>query len=169
MRKCIETLILIFVFMFSLSINIKAEDTVELNSLIENAKQLDGQEVTVQGEAIGERMDRGDYSWVNINDGTNAMGIWLSKSDADEILNYGNYQNKGDIVKITGTFNRACVEHGGEADLHNSSIIIVQEGYAVNEQISIVKIMITIILVAFASLSLLIYFKFSHKVFTTNK
>jgi len=39
----------------------------------------------------------------------------------------------------------------------------------VNEQISIVKIMITIILVAFASLSLLIYFKFSHKVFTTNK
>jgi len=169
MRKCIETLILIFVFMFSLSINIKAEDIVELNSLIENAKQLDGQEVTVQGEAIGERMDRGDYSWVNINDGTNAMGVWLSKADAEKISYYGNYKDKGDTVKITGTFNRACVEHGGEADLHNSSIIIVQEGYAVNEQISIVKIMITIILVAFASLSLLIYFKFSHKVFTTNK
>jgi len=169
MRKYIETLIFIFVFIFSVSINVKAEDTVELNNLIENAKQLDGQEVTVQGEAIGERMDRGDYSWVNINDGTNAMGIWLSKADAEMISHYGDYKDKGDIVKVTGTFNRACAEHGGEADLHNSSIIIVQEGYIVNEQISSVKIIITIILVAFASLSLLIYFKFSHKVFTTNK
>ena len=157
------------IFMFSLSLNVKAEDTVELNYLIENAKQLDGQQVTVQGEAIGERMDRGDYSWVNINDGTNAMGIWISKSDAEEILHYGNYKNKGDIVKITGTFNRACVEHGGEADLHSGVVIIVQEGHIVNEQISTLKIIITIILVAFASLILLIYLKFSHKVFTTNK
>ena len=169
MRKCIKTIIFIMIFMFSLSLNVKAEDTVELNYLIENAKQLDGQQVTVQGEAIGERMDRGDYSWVNINDGTNAMGIWLSKSDAEEISHYGNYKNKGDIVKITGTFNRACVEHGGEADFHSSVVIIVQEGHIVNERISTLKIMITIILVAFASLSLLIYLKFSHKVFTTNK
>ena len=72
-------------------------------------------------------------------------------------------------MKITGTFNRACVEHGGEADLHNSMVTIVQEGHIVNERISTLKIMITIILVAFASLSLLIYLKFSHKVFTTNK
>ena len=160
MCKCIKTLIFTFVLMFSLSLNVKAEDTVELNNLIENAKQLDGQEVTVQGEAIGERMDRGDYSWININDGTNAMGIWLSKEDAEKILNYGNYKNKGDIVKITGTFQRACVEHGGEADIHNSVVEIVQEGNIVYEHISTVKIMITIILVAFASFGLLIYFKF---------
>ena len=169
MRKCIKTVIFIMIFMFSLSLKVKAEDTVELNYLIENAKQLDGQQVTVQGEAIGERMDRGDYSWVNINDGTNAMGIWLSKSDAEQIIHYGKYKNKGDTVKITGIFNRACVEHGGEADLHNSEVIIVQKGYIVNEQIATGKIMITIILVAFASLILLIYLKFSHKVFTTNK
>lgn len=164
MCKYIQALILVFALIVSLSINVKAEENTEItdiNTLIENAKELDGQEVTVQGEAIGERMDRGDYSWVNINDGTNAIGIWLIKSDADKILNYGNYKYKGDTVKITGIFNRACTEHGGEADLHNDSIEIVKQGYQVTEQISSVKIITAIVLVLIALFNLLFYLKFA--------
>lgn len=158
---------MVFAFIVSLSINVKAEvdtettvETTDINTLIENAKELDGKEVTVQGEAIGERMDRGDFTWININDGTNAIGIWLSKSDADKILNYGNYKYKGDTVKITGIFNRACTEHGGEADVHNNSIEIVKLGYQVTEQISSVKIITAIVLAIIALFNLLFYFKF---------
>jgi hypothetical protein len=144
----------------SLSLNVKAEDVTEINNLIENAKELDKREVTVQGEVIGERMDRGDYSWVNINDGTNAIGMWLNKSEAVKILHYGGYKYKGDTVKITGIFYRACKEHNGEADLHNiKAIDIVEEGYPVKEQISSVKIITAAVLFTFALLFLLYIFK----------
>jgi hypothetical protein len=160
MRELFKTLIIILLLAFPLSIHAKAEDVTEINKLIEKAKELDGREVTAQGEVIGERMDRGDYSWININDGTNAIGVWLSKSEAIKILNYGNYRYKGDTVKITGIFNRACREHGGEADLHNNnSIEIVKEGYLVKEQISSTKIIASGILVSFALLFLIYFIK----------
>jgi len=111
----------------------------DINALIENAKELDGKEVTVQGEAIGERMDRGDYSWVNINDGTNAIGLWIEKSEAEKITCYGTYKFKGDMVHVTGIFYRACSEHGGEADLHGGSVVIAEEGYYVAEKIPFLK------------------------------
>lgn len=169
MRKCMETLMIACIIVFSLSLNVKAEDITELNTLIENAKEMDGQEVTVQGEVIGECMDRGDYSWININDGTNAMGVWLSKSEAEKVLNYGNYKYKGDTVKITGVFNRACAEHGGESDLHSNSIEIVEQGHRVNEQLSSVKIVTAIVLAGFATLMLLGSLKFIKVKKTTQK
>lgn len=162
MRKYIQTVIIAFILVVSLSINTKAEvttETTEINTLIENAKGMDGQEVTVQGEAIGERLDRGDYSWINMNDGSNAIGIWVRKSDADQILNFGNYKTKGDTIRITGTFNRACVEHGGEADIHNNQMQIVEKGYKLTKQISFTKVIAAIILVIITLSSLLIYFK----------
>jgi hypothetical protein len=136
----------------SLSVKAKAEAFIDINELIENAKKLDGEEVVIQGEAIGERMDRGNYSWININDGTNAIGIWLKERDADKVLYYGNYKNIGDTLKITGIFNRACMEHGGEADFHSVSIEIVEEGYQNKEQIASVKIISAAILMPFAFL-----------------
>ena len=161
MRKCIKTLIIIFFISSSFSLTVKAADTSDINSLIENAKKLDGQKVTVQGEAIGERMDRGDYSWVNINDGTNAIGIWLSKNDAEKITYYGDYKHKGDTVKITGIFHRACIEHGGEADLHNNYIEIVEKGHFVEKQISPEKITTALALSASALFFLILFVKMS--------
>lgn len=147
MRKFITTLIIIFFLSSLFPFNAKAESVMKINDLIEHAKELDGKEVTVQGEAIGECMDRGDYSWININDGTNAIGIWLSKSDADTVLHYGNYKYIGDTVKVTGIFYRSCKEHGGEADLHSNLIKIVKSGYKVKEQVSATKIITAIILI----------------------
>lgn len=159
MGKFIKTLIIILLLTFPLSLNVNAKSVININDLIENAKELDGQEVIVQGEAIGERLDRGDYSWVNINDGTNAIGIWLKKSEAEKVSYYGNYKYKGDIVKITGIFHRACTDHGGEADLHSSSIVIIEEGHAVKEQVSYSKIITAIILTFFAFTSFFIFLK----------
>lgn len=159
MGKFIKTLVIILLLAFPLSLRVNAESVININDLIENAKQLDGQQVIVQGEAIGERLDRGDYSWVNINDGTNAIGIWVKKSEAEKISFYGNYKHKGDIIKITGIFHRACTEHGGEADLHSSSMVIIEEGHAIKEQVSDSKIITTIILTFFALSGMFIFFQ----------
>jgi hypothetical protein len=135
----------------------KAESVTKINDLIENAKTLDGQNLVIEGEAIGEVMLRGNYSWVNINDGSNAIGVWLSDSEADKIKVYGNYKNIGDTVKITGVFNRACKEHGGEADFHAASLDIVESGHPVNIPISIPKITAAALLSAAALLLFVVF------------
>lgn len=163
MRKILKSLIIIIILTFLTSINVKAENITDINDLVENSKELDTKEVTVTGEVIGERMDRGNNSWVNINDGTNAIGIWISKMDVEKINNYGNYDYEGDTVKITGTFNRACKEHGGEADLHNKSIEIIEDGHLVKEEISFAKIMIAAVLSIITLVMSIIYIKVIRK------
>jgi len=123
-------------------------ESLNLNQLIENAKLTDGQTVIITGEAIGEVLERGNHAWVNINDGTNAMGVWLKLDDAKKIRFFGDYLNVGDKVKVTGIFNKACVEHGGEMDIHAISMEVVEVGYPVNEKVSFRKILIAIILVS---------------------
>lgn len=159
MRNYIKALIVCLVLASPFSSHAKAEALTDINDLVENAIELDGQEVTVQGEAIGELMNRGNYSWININDGTNAIGIWIDKKEADKISNYGNYKYIGDTVKITGVFHRACKEHGGEADLHSNSFEIVKDGYQVKEKVPAIKIISAAILLPFAFLLMIFFVK----------
>ncbi|MBU1945189.1 MAG: hypothetical protein KKE36_16125 [Actinobacteria bacterium] len=123
-----------------------ADDTVAITRLINHMKQYDGRTVTIRGEAIGDVMVRGTDAWITVNDDeysrnsieeggelvgmSNAgIGIWLSSTDAEKIRICGGYKNKGDIVAVTGTFNRACKEHGGDTDIHATSLEVVKEGY----------------------------------------
>ena len=155
MRKFIKALTIMLLLTLSLSVKVQAESLITINDLIENAKALDGQEVVIQGEIIGESMNRGDYSWINMNDTTNAIGIWLKKSDADRIVHYGNYKNIGDTVKIKGTFYRACKEHGGELDVHCNSLEIMEDGHQVKEQILVTKITVCFLLISTALMLLI--------------
>lgn len=157
--KIIKTLILTVSLLFCLSGGVLAADVVELNQLVENAEAMDGQTVTVTGEAIGEAMERGDHAWVNINDGTNAMGIWMPLDDAQRIKLLGDYKHIGDQLQVTGVFNRACAQHGGDVDIHSDSVKVVKSGYATAESVSAPKIIIGLVLVCLALVLGLIYLK----------
>lgn len=122
---------------FGYADNCFAEEITNYNDLIENGNALDGSQVAIIGEAIGEPMKRSEYTWVNISDGSNAMGIWLKSSDAQQISFYGDNKAKGDTVKISGEFHRACSEHGGDMDIHSLSIEISEKGYSVDEKINL--------------------------------
>jgi hypothetical protein len=91
-------------------------------------------------------MKRGEYTWVNISDGSNAIGIWLKSSDVQKISFYGNNKSKGDTVKISGEFHRACAEHGGDMDIHSLSIEITEKGYSINEIVNMSKVKLGLIL-----------------------
>lgn len=149
--------------LFCLNGNVLAAEVIELNQLVENAKAMDGQTVTVTGEAIGEAMERGDHAWVNLNDGTNAMGIWMPLDDAQSIKVFGNYKYHGDQFQVTGVFNRACAQHGGDVDIHSASITVVAAGYAAAEAVPALKIFIGSVLVSLAVLIGLIYLKATKK------
>jgi len=116
-----------------------AQPLVSSTQLIDRAGGYDGQVVTYAGEVIGDVMKRGDFAWVNINDGINAVGAWMSISLARHIGYSGSYKNIGDAVEVTGVFRRACPEHGGDLDIHAQSMRKVAPGRFAEPKINIDK------------------------------
>jgi hypothetical protein len=102
--------------------------TISSADLIAKAKDLNGKQVVYSGEVIGDVMKRGDFAWVNINDGANAIGIWINSGMAAEIRLTGDFKHTGDLVDVTGIFNRACVEHGGDMDIHAQTLSLKRSG-----------------------------------------
>ncbi len=104
--------------------------------LINDAKEYDGKIVTFEGEVIGDVMMRRDFAWVNLNDGNNAIGIWMPKDLTLQIEYTGSYKSIGDCLEVSGVFHRACPEHGGDLDIHAMSIRKTASGRIVKENVS---------------------------------
>jgi hypothetical protein len=114
-------------------------------ALVEDAQHWDGQVVQFIGEAIGEAQRRGDMAWIHLNDdayglaiagadtplaGSNSgIGVWVESAMASRITSFGTYRRHGDLVEVTGTFHAACPQHGGDTDIHATSLRIVRPGY----------------------------------------
>lgn len=109
---------------------------VPSTELINNAKQYDGKTVIYEGEVIGDIMKRGDFAWLNVNDGKNAVGIWVRASLIKDISYAGSYKATGDRVEVTGVFNRACVEHGGDLDIHAGTLRKTASGRIIQGHLS---------------------------------
>ena len=82
-------------------------------------------------------MTRGEYAWLSVNDGPNAIGVWINKGLIKDILYTGSYKAKGDLVEIMGKFNRSCVEHGGDLDIHAQSINKISSGSKISHTVNI--------------------------------
>lgn len=113
-----------------------AAHTVSSTALIENAAKYDGKQVTYQGEAVGDVLRRGQHAWISLSDGSNAISVYLPRSQAEKLRHLGGYQSTGDTVILTGTFHRACAIHGGDLDIHASDIKIVKRGHAQKDPLS---------------------------------
>lgn len=112
--------------------------------LIEKPAVWDGRVVTFTGEAVGEAMARGDEVWLHLNDdaytdGSIATGaepqgynsglpVVVAAQDAEIVTVFGDYRHQGDIVQISGVFNAACPEHGGDMDVHVTEINVLRAG-----------------------------------------
>jgi len=138
MRKIHRFLFLLSGLCFLLSTLCYAQ-SISSTELINNAKLYDGKIVTYEGEVIGDIMLRGEFAWINVNDGQNAIGIWIGKNLTKDIFYTGSHKFKGDVVEITGVFQRACLEHGGDLDIHAQTIRKVRQGREVLERLNINK------------------------------
>lgn len=129
----------------------EAREVMNSSQLVEDSHFYDQKEVTISGEVIGKPLDRGSYVWVNINDGENAIGIRVLKKDLPQIKYYGNYKEKGDLIRVNGVFYRACRQHGGETDIHGTTVRIIQQGKIIKHSIDARKVIIGlgILLIAF--------------------
>ncbi len=124
----------ILIFDFCILISNSFAQTVSSTDLINNAKQYDGKTITYEGEVIGDVMARGNFAWVNLNDGNNAVGVWASK-DLTSLINYkGSYKQKGDWLEAVGEFHRACPQHGGDFDIHAITLKKINSGREIREK-----------------------------------
>lgn len=112
--------------------------------LLERWQEYDGTEVVFTGEVVGDVMRRGDHAWITVNDdhysraarleagelrgGNSGIAVWLPVEESEEISVLGRYGSKGDLVRVRGTFNADCREHGGDFDLHASELTLVGRG-----------------------------------------
>jgi aspartyl/asparaginyl-tRNA synthetase len=129
---------------------------VTSDELINKAKEFDKKKVVYTGEMVGDIMQRGQYAWINISDGNNAVGIWLPYEETKQIKYKGGYDFIGDTIEVTGTFNRACTEHGGDFDIHAKKIEVIKEGHKIIRGINQQRIYIAIVLFLVA-LSLVVF------------
>ncbi len=140
--------------------------SVSSTNLIEHPRQYDGQQITFQGEVIGEALARGDYAWLTINDDTyqhrsaeeghklegynSGQAVWLPTDQIAGITHYGKYFEAGDIVKVTGVFNRACAVHGGDMDIHADMLQVVARGHDTPHPFQTGKASVAAIMIAIA-------------------
>jgi len=80
--------------------------------LIENAAAFDGRSVSIEGEVIGDVMVRKDGAWLNVNDGTNAIGVWAAGDLAKDVTITGGYAAKviGSLSQERSTAPVPCME-----------------------------------------------------------
>lgn len=128
-----------------------AAEAVSVSGLIEMAAELSGQEVTVEGELIGDYGFRDDgWMWTQLNDdlyarhptreggrlqGANiGIGIRIPARLAKDLDPPGGYRHRGPLVSVTGTWKYHDPERQGESYLEVESLVVVEPGRALDEE-----------------------------------
>ncbi len=88
-------------------------------------------------------------AWIHLNDdayglgdagglsGFNSgIGVWIDAGLASRIGIFGGYGSHGDVVEVTGTFNAACPQHGGDMDIHAEVMQIPEKGRPIPHPVS---------------------------------
>lgn len=135
----------LFIFLVIFFYVSNAHAFISVTDLIEKAKENDLKEVAIKGEVIGDIFYKGDFVWINVSDGVNAIGIWVSRKTAEILSHPGDYDHKGDFVQVTGKFNRACIGHMGETDIHLDNLRVLKKGEMVPHPVDYKKLNITLI------------------------
>jgi hypothetical protein len=139
------TLLLAIISLLSIGNYLYAQ-SISGNELVDNAHFYDKRTIQFQGEVIGDIMFRKNHAWINVNDGSKAIGVWGDSRLMKNIEFCGSYRHIGDTVKVIGVFNRSCPQHGGDLDIHASEISIIEKGYEVDNPVNPNKIWIAFIL-----------------------
>lgn len=109
----------------------------------------DGSLVEFEGEAIGEPLRAEDgLKWVNVLSGGVALGVVMPGSDAERIEAFGRYGMRGDTIRVTGVLNAACDDHGGDMDVHASTVDRVSPGRPLSDPPHLWKLTVSAVLLA---------------------
>jgi len=150
----------------------RADDAVRVSSeeLIENSDYYNQRKVVYTGEVIGDVLDRGEYSWITVNDddygrkpvreyqelkgGNTGMGVYCRSDMLEEVTYLGSYRTAGDLIKVTGVFYKASPQHGGDTMIEAEEISVIHKGWRVKAKRGFAMEVVALILLVVAALAL---------------
>jgi hypothetical protein len=121
-----------------------------ISDMINNPNMYNGKFLTVQGQAVGSIMRRGDYAWVNMTDGAQSLGFWMPYALAKEIKYTTSYDFKGDLLTVEGTFVAMSLKHDGDMEFDVSKIVKIVPGGKVFHEINFDRVIFLIVISAVA-------------------
>jgi len=128
-----------------------AAEEVSVEELVERAADLAGEEMTVEGELIGDYGFRDDgWMWTQLNGdvyvrepireggsplGANiGIGIRMPIPLAEGLGPPGRYRSRGPVVLATGIWRYHDPERQGESFLEVESVTVIEPGRGLNEE-----------------------------------
>ena len=138
-------LLLLVIVFFMMTVAVLEAKNIMVSDLLENPDEYNGRVIQIQGEVVGDIMFRGENVWISLHDGETAIGVWAAKEDAEKIKHIGSYRSQGDIVLVEGVFNKGCIDHGGDFDLHAEIFKVISEGEVVKREISTTKVILAFV------------------------
>jgi hypothetical protein len=125
---------------------------------MEDLKAKSGEKVVIIGEAIGNPIKAKDGAWLNLFDGQEHMSVYVKKPEIlDAIRYWGSFKTQGDIVKVSGIYNKICNQHD-IADVHLTGFSIHVRGAPNEDYAAPEKQFFSIILIAICLATSLVYF-----------
>ena len=120
---------------FTLPTQINYRET-EIPDLLSASYRLDQKNIRFTGKAVGQPIyaDEG-HVWVNIKAQRRCIGVYMSNELAKQISYFTNYNNVGDTIVLEGVFNRACIDHSNELEVHATNLRIEYAGSSVSHPI----------------------------------
>ncbi len=110
---------------------------------------LDGQTVRFTGEAIGDVLNAGsDHRWVNVLADGVAIGVLVPVEQVEVIDGLGEWSRTGTILEVVGVYNVADAEHGGDLDVHATSIRALRKSVPREHPIQPVQGIVAVVVLA---------------------
>ncbi len=114
------------------------EDVYSPARVVTDVTQLDGLEIGMEGEVIGDRLHADeDHVWLNILGEGTAVGVYLDKDLADRVETFGDYSHRGDVIHVRAVVNAACDQHGGDLDVHALALEVVSSGHEIEHDVEL--------------------------------
>lgn len=110
---------------------------IDTATIVQADPDLDGAEIVFSGEAIGDSLRAPDgQRWVNVLEDATAVGVVGDPALFTGIDGFGEWSRTGTRVEVTGVLNIACPQHGGDLDVHGSSLRVLAPSEPVEHPIS---------------------------------
>lgn len=150
MRRLVLSTFLATVFLF-IPAPASAAEEVSVPEILEMGAELAGEEVTVEGELIGDYGFRADGSmWTQLNgdayvhqplrEGGQAIGanigiaVRVPVELAEDLDPPGGYRNRGPVVRVTGIWKYHDPARQGESYLEIQSLTVTEPGRQLDEE-----------------------------------
>ncbi len=128
MRRLIILGCLVTLVLFGSGRPAHAADQVRLADLIAFPPARSGEVVVIEGEAIGQALRQSDtHVFVNVLDDATAVGVYMTREQAEVINGFGEYKRVGTLVRVNGVVNVACSKHGGDFDIHAVRVVDLRD------------------------------------------